>query len=230
MREQVFDLNGYVIAQLWELLMQRLDDPQSVSRPVEEIWIAKGNMARARHHLLAKVSQHDLARHGTKAPVIYRDHRTMPAAVLTTPTGFDIAGNPRPAIGHPQKRVALERREVAAVRYQKSLPGHGDPRFQLLASLTRHAGFEPSGECLESRLELAAQYRPDTEFPQVRFVCRRIKTISDDMGAWIELLHSRDQPGGQSGRRMHRHIESRQVGFANKVFVPALHCQIQGRH
>ena len=62
--------------------VQRFDDSAGMSRAVEEIGIAEGDVLGAGGHLLIDVREHDVGRDDAELAVVDRHDRAMPAAML----------------------------------------------------------------------------------------------------------------------------------------------------
>src|SRR5271154_5777734 len=82
MFKQMFDFYDRVVRDGGEFGMQSLDDARSVSRAIEEIGIAKGNMLCARRDLLADIGKDHVPLDHTELPAVDRYDRTVPAQML----------------------------------------------------------------------------------------------------------------------------------------------------
>ena len=115
---QVLDLDRDVVGDAGKLARQRVDDRQRVSRAVEEVGIAEGDVLRARRHLRADVRQHDVDRHGAEPAVVDRDDRTVPAAMLAPARRLGVADN-LARVADLQRRVARQWRQIGPIgRYE----------------------------------------------------------------------------------------------------------------
>jgi len=98
--------------------VQGFHQPQGVSRPVEDIRIAEGNVPGPSRHLLADVRQHHLRLHNTEPPVVIGNDRAVPAQVVAAAAGLGVS-NPLARSVQVQMGVALEQRQIAAVWRQE---------------------------------------------------------------------------------------------------------------
>src|SRR5207302_3989031 len=130
--EQVFDLDRDVIAELGKFAMHRLNDSHGVRGPVEEVWIAKGNMLSACLNLLTDILEHDVSLHNAEDSVVDRDNRAMPAEVFASAAGLRIAGDSEAAFGHEQMRVLPKRRKMVAIRENELHAVEGNCRIAWL--------------------------------------------------------------------------------------------------
>jgi hypothetical protein len=84
-----------------------------VARPVEEVRIAEGDVARAGRDLLAHVGEHGLHRHHEEpAAVDWRD-RAVAAQMFAPAARFHVRGELAPAV-LLDVRVLLQRRQCGA--------------------------------------------------------------------------------------------------------------------
>ena len=67
---------------------------------VKEIWVAKGDVLRARSYLLPDVIQNHIVLDHTKHPLIDRDNRAVAARMLATSAGLRVAYDPTLIVSH----------------------------------------------------------------------------------------------------------------------------------
>src|SRR5665213_3489245 len=97
--QQVLDLDGYVVAEIWEFFVQRFDYRQRVRGAVEEIGIAEADVLRAGGDLLADVFEHYFALHDAERAVVHRDNWAVAAEMFAAAAGFCVTRYQRRAIG-----------------------------------------------------------------------------------------------------------------------------------
>ena len=122
MFEEVFDLYCNVVGELRELLMQIRYNSYTVRRPIEEIGISEGDVLCPVSHLASDVLKDNVPLHYPKCTVVDGNNGAMAAKVLAAAGGFSISNRSCSARSHLQSSVMLQSRQVAAIRYQKSLP------------------------------------------------------------------------------------------------------------
>ena len=118
MFEHVLDLGGAVEGQRREALVQRADDRERMASAVEEVRVAKGDMAGAHRHQALDVAQNRVGLHDPDAPVVDRGNRAVAAAVHAAVAGLDVADQALLA-AHGQSGVTFERRQQLARRQIK---------------------------------------------------------------------------------------------------------------
>src|SRR5258708_22654441 len=72
---QMFDFDGDVVRELREFVVQGLDNRHRMADAVEKIWIAEGDVLRARNNLLSDVGQNHFAIHHPENPLVNRHNR-----------------------------------------------------------------------------------------------------------------------------------------------------------
>jgi hypothetical protein len=205
MLQQMLDLDGRVVGQVRELLVQRVHDAHGVRGTVEEVRIAEGDVLGAGADLLANVRERDLRLDHPKTSLIYRHHRAMAAQMLAAPAGFGVP-DASGCSSDAQPCVFLDGREAGAPRDLETQAIERDQRFQLRTA--RVPGRQTSGERHQTRLEFATQDGPGADAPQVRFVQRSVQPVTTDVRVWIQLPHLLDDLGRQTRRGVHRQVES----------------------
>jgi hypothetical protein len=115
MTQDVLDLDRGVVGQVRELFRNRLNETAGVSRPVEEIGIAKRDVLRTRRDLRPDVVHDHVDRNGAKRPAVDRHDRTVPAQVLAPARGVGRSNDATSSIGHLQRRVTRQRRQTGTI-------------------------------------------------------------------------------------------------------------------
>ncbi len=123
--QKMLDLDGDIVGDFRKLAMQGLDDANCVRGPVEEVRIAERDVPGAGRDLLADVGQNDIRLHNAEGPLIHRDHRTMPAQMLTPARCFRVAGDTLFGAG-AELGILTQSRQAGAIRWQEteSIQGH----------------------------------------------------------------------------------------------------------
>ncbi len=122
---QVLDLDGDVVAEAGEPRRQRLDEPPGVRRAVEEIGIAERDVLGPALDLRGDVGQRDVDRDDAELPAIDRHDRAMAAQVLAAARRLGVADHAPGAVGHLERRVAIQRGQIAPVRGDEPQPRDG---------------------------------------------------------------------------------------------------------
>src|SRR4051794_36945939 len=89
---EVFDFNGGIIRDFWKLSMKGFHEAHSVRGTVQEIRIAKSDVARAGSHLLPDILDHRLALDHPKSSFIDGNHGAMPAQMFAPAAGLRVSG------------------------------------------------------------------------------------------------------------------------------------------
>ena len=66
---------------------------QRMLRPVEEVWITKGDVGCSSRNLTTNILENDLRWEHKEPATVHRRYRTMRTEVQTAATGLHIAGN-----------------------------------------------------------------------------------------------------------------------------------------
>ena len=94
MLQQVLDLDRHVIRDTRTFRREPLDDRHRVTRPVEEVGIAKRHVRRAGLDLLAHVRDHHVDGDDAELPAVDRHDRTMPAQMLAAARRLRVPDRP----------------------------------------------------------------------------------------------------------------------------------------
>src|SRR5260221_3813804 len=191
MLQQMLNLNGDVIRQPRKFVVKRAHDGDSMTRAIEKIRIAKGDMLRPGGYLSPDVRQHNILLYDSESAVVDRDHRAMPAEMLAAAAGFRIA-YPLAYAPHLQRRVGCQRGELRTIGSDEPQPVERHGRRVQSVSHIR-----------EALLELAADYRTHALRPQIRFVHRRVQAVAADMSARPAVSNFLYQRNGQARGTMH---------------------------
>ena len=150
--------------------------------PVEEIWIAKGDVFRTGAYLLPDVLQNHVLLDHPEHALVNRNNRAMAAHVFTTAAGLRIAHNPPLVLAHIQLRILRQGRQSRALRGYKLLPGQRDCGFRLgCRTRGRSIGHQSSHQRAQSRLVLASQDGVHAQPAQVFLIHRRVQAVTNDM-------------------------------------------------
>jgi hypothetical protein len=123
MLEEVLDLDGHVICEIWVFLVNGLDEWERMPDAIEEVGIAEGDVFRAGRNLSPDILQHHVSLHDAEGPLIDRDNGTVAAQMPTAPTGLRVAYRSALPISDIQARIPGERRQLPPVRNQELLLG-----------------------------------------------------------------------------------------------------------
>ena len=226
--DEVLDLDRHVVGQRREAAVQLIDDRQRVSRAVEEVGVAEGDVLRAGVDLLADVLDHDITFDDPEAPAVDRHDRTVPAQMAAASRRLGVADDARLVLTDDQRGIALRRRQPGSVGDDEFLTRERDDGLHLRRRLPRAR--EPVRERRQTFLELAAEYRDGAEAPEVGLVDRGIQAVEAQMRIPVELANPFGQRGGKPARGVHRHVDRDQVGLANRLLGQRLNREVECPH
>jgi hypothetical protein len=192
--------------------------------PVEKVRVAEGDVLRPRGHLSPDVFQHHLSLDDPELPAVHGDDRAVTAQVLATPAGLGIAHGPLPAI-QDQGGIPCEGNQVPPVRDQEFLSGQRDHRLGL--AITVPPVGQPRQQAHQTGLELAAQDRLGSQGTKVAFVHRGVQAVEAEVGVGVQGLDAGGESRSQPRGGVHWDVESDEVGSADRLFIQALHGQVQ---
>src|SRR5712692_7670127 len=93
MFQQMLDLDGDVVGEAGMLGMKIFHQSHRVSRTIEKIGIAEGDVLGARGHLAANVFEHNIPLYDSESSAVHRYHRTMPAQMFAAAAGLGVPGD-----------------------------------------------------------------------------------------------------------------------------------------
>ena len=223
--QDVLDLGREVEGQPGKLGVHGAHHGQRVSRSVQEIRVAEGDVGRPFVRELPDIVEDDILRHHEEAAAIDRRDRTVQAEVQAAAACFHVADQLLPAV-LVQMRVLLESRQGAPAR-----PGEGQPLQNgpgrvpsQMHSLegTRASRLHRLHHRDQRRLVLATDHRIAAVLEEVVGIQRRVETIEADVAAWIHaadlLCHADPQPE----RGVHGHGDRHEAGMGKPCRVERL--------
>src|ERR1041384_6544533 len=89
--QQMFNLNGHIVGQLWKFRMQCLHQGDGMPDTVKKIRIAEGDVLSPGRDLLSDILQDHVTLHNAKTSLIDRHNRAMAAQVLTATARLGVA-------------------------------------------------------------------------------------------------------------------------------------------
>src|SRR6266496_642416 len=91
MFEHVLDLDCCIESDVREFCMESTSDTQSMCGTIEEVWIAKSDMAHALCYLCTNICHYDLGRYGEETSPVDWCNRTMEAGMLAATRRFGVS-------------------------------------------------------------------------------------------------------------------------------------------
>ncbi len=225
--DDVLDLDGRVVGDLRELLVQRACNAKPVGGTVEKVGIAEGDVHRAGRDLVADIGHHHVHGHGAEAAVVHRNHRAVAAKVLAAAARLGESDHALAAVRQVETRVARERgKPVAIGRHEPDLV-EADHVLHLLCAV---AGADALGGGQQRGLELAAEHGADTEVAEKRLVDGRVKPVDAQVRLGCERLDAWQRLERDARRGVHGQIDGDHAGAAQHLGVEAIERQIQAVH
>ena len=224
MSQKVLDLDGDVIREFGKLGMQRPDGCDSVSRPVEKIRIAKGDVLGTLRHEIPNVGHDNLSLDDTEPAVIDGHDRTMPAAMFASATRLRVADDASAVIRPNQSYVSVKGGQTAAVRLQEYLFVEGDmDRFVR----TNFAAVETAIKPGERAFEFSTDDGVDAKLSEPIRVGRRVQPETAYMGGRIQFANPADDRFRQARRRVHGYVDRHHSCVDDGVFAEFLDREIE---
>ena len=131
MFDEVLHFDRGIEAEVRKFPVQRSRELQCMSRTIEKIGIAKGDVFGAHCHLAADVGKHHGHLHDAEFSLVHGHHRTVAAPMLATPAALGKAHDLGAPVRHLQMGVAGKRRKPGSIRREKLDPAETDDRLAL---------------------------------------------------------------------------------------------------
>ncbi len=121
--EQMFDLDGHIVSELWKFIVQCLDQRNRVADAIEKIRVAKRDVFRTSSDLLPHVVEDDFPLNNSKDTVINGNDGAMAAEMFASAAGFRIPDGAVLARGQDEMGVRTKCWEIASIWRQETKPG-----------------------------------------------------------------------------------------------------------
>src|SRR5262245_45202739 len=113
--QQVLNLDGHIVGQLWECCMQCLHQGDGMPDAIKKVRIAEGDVLGSSRHLLSDILQDHVTLHNAETSRIDWHNRAMAAEVLTATARLGVARDALLLWSHDETRIGERWGKVLAV-------------------------------------------------------------------------------------------------------------------